>query len=148
MCCVRVNVSYGVLLIKISFMMVLVRLKVDGISSSRRHSGKQFLISFSCKNGIKMNKPKQLIVKVNRYSMFRWFFNLLIWFVYILLLKQHLLKYQAIFFEKKMLYCKFCARRLNNFSSLLLKLLSNIRHSMLQYLRGKCFNLLPGNVLT
>ena len=52
--------------------MVLHRLYTDdGISVSRRLSGKQYMMSFSY--GVKMNKFKLYVVKMNKYDIFWWF---------------------------------------------------------------------------
>ena len=70
---------------------------VDGTSSSHKLSGRKYDFMFE-QNGIKMNKLKTFIVKVNKYDILWWFF---IWLsdCCIFLLKQYLSWDQANLFE-------------------------------------------------
>ena len=109
---------------------------IDRISYNCRLSGKHFMMPFLSK--LRWINSSPLLTKLIATIYVGCFFILLSDFFYILLLKQYFLWCQTILFCK-LLYWEFWAWYPNNFSSLLLKLSGNFRHSLLRHLRENCF---------
>ena len=105
---------------------------VDGISSSRRLSGKQFM----CKMELTWIDASLLLLKLLAMIYFGDFF-LLPDFLYKFAKTISVIRSSHLFW--KLTCCKFWAWSSDNFSSLFLKLSSNFRRSLLRYLRENCF---------
>ena len=106
--------------------MVLDRLyTIDGTSSFHRLSGKQFMMSFSCKMELKWTNSSHLLWKGIGVICFGAFFY------------KSAMRSRYLFW--KLRCCKFWAWRPNNFSSLFLTLSINFQHLLLQNLRKNCF---------
>ena len=124
--------------LKILFLMVLDRLcTVDGISSSSRLSGKQFMMSFSCKMEWRQINSSLLLSKLMGVIYFGGFFICHLIFVYTFDKTISVMKSSHLFW--KLLCCKFWAWSPYNLSSVCVKLVSRFRHSFLRYLRGIYF---------
>ena len=118
--------------------MVLDRLyTIDGISFSHRLSGKKFMISFSCKMELRWINSSPLSSRWTGMIYFGVFLFTYLIFLYTFTKKISAMRSSHLFW--KLLCCKFWAWRPNNFNFLFVKLSSNSRQSLLQYLRENCF---------
>ena len=87
--------------------------------------------------GIKIHNFRFFTVKMNRYDILLWFPVCVCGFPYSFSKTSSLMISSHLFW--KLLCFKFWAKSHDNFSSVFFKSLGNFWHSLLQYLREKCF---------